>query len=426
MDSFKKVSVQTAWQIFGKGVTSLSTIIILGAVSRHFGPSGVGILTLALTYLAFFYLAADFGFNAHLLSKLIGRGVEVEWRKLLGLRIIWSAVLIILALLLLPLLPFQTNRSVFDLAVIFGAVAILGNALFTTSNALFQSKLRYDLSVIASLFNAIPTVILFLLLIYLNSSLPSLMIIHALGWLLTGCLTLFFIRRYLKNLTPVFNLPYVKQTFIEVWPISLTLVFNVVYFRIDSFILTAVKSFAEVGVYNLAYQVFQSALVLPTFIMNGYYPIMLENLNHNKELFLVNIRKALGLMLVISALGLILTWVLSPWVVEIVSGGKGFSGSSDSLRILGLGFPAYFLSAILMWMMVALKRYKILVLIYLVGLIFNAGANLIFIPQYSYIASSWITGASEYLILILQLIILAPVLFKWVLPARSPIRRPRW
>src|SRR5581483_6053732 len=104
MDSLKKVSQQTLWQLIGKAITSISTIFILAAVTRHYGEEGTGIFTLALTYLAFFYLAEDFGFNAYVLPELLGEDTEIEWRKLLGLRIVWAIFLVTLSIIILPFL----------------------------------------------------------------------------------------------------------------------------------------------------------------------------------------------------------------------------------------------------------------------------------------------------------------------------------
>ena len=91
------------------------------------------------------------------------------------------------------------------------------------------------------------------------------------------------------------------------------------------------------------------------------------------------------------------------WIINIITGG-GFTGAAESLRILSLGFPAYFVTALFIWVLVAKKRYKLMLGIYVIGAIFNLLANWLYIPQSSFYAASWITIASEYLILFLQLV----------------------
>src|SRR3989344_1069378 len=144
MQKLKIISQQTFWQILGKLVTATSTFIILGLVARSYGEEGTGVFTLALTYLAMFYLLADFGFNAHVLKKVTSNKIQVtsEWRKLLGTRIVWSLALAGIAVLTLPFWPFATND--FSKAVLLGGLGIVGSAVFVTCNLIFQSRLRYD------------------------------------------------------------------------------------------------------------------------------------------------------------------------------------------------------------------------------------------------------------------------------------------
>ncbi len=117
-------------------------------------------------------------------------------------------------------------------------------------------------------------------------------------------------------------------------------------------------------------------------------------------------------MLVISLGGTLLTLLLAPVIIHLITGGGRFSDSAASLRILSLSFPAYFISSVLMWSLVTLKKYKSMLLIYIAGLLANGVLNFIFIPRYSYIASSYITGVSEYLILALQAVILLRYAFR--------------
>ena len=95
MNLFSKILKQTGWQILGKAATSVSTFIILGVVARKYGPDGTGTFTLVLTYLGLFFMLSDFGFNAHVL-----KAEKIEFQKLLGTRIIWSAALMMLAILM--------------------------------------------------------------------------------------------------------------------------------------------------------------------------------------------------------------------------------------------------------------------------------------------------------------------------------------
>lgn len=396
MNHFSKIFKQTSWQILGKVITSVSTFVILGLVARNYGIEGTGVFTLVLTYLAIFYMLSDFGFNAHVLKK-----GEFEWQKLLGTRLVWAGILVVLAVVLLPFLPFATAQ--FSKAVWFGVLAILGSAIFTTCNLIFQNKLRYDLSVLASSAGTIFSLLFFLFLTISKYPVSFLLFAHLAGWIIIALAALLLIKKFIGHVLPIFDKRYTINLFKDSWPIAATLALNVVYFRADSFMIAYFKSVSDAGVYNLAYSVFQSALVLPTFIMNAYYPMMLKSLDKVKLMIL----GLLGLSLV----GTLFTIVFAPLIIQILTGG-GFWGSKESLQILSLGFPAYFLSSLLMWLLITKGKYKSMFLLYTWGMILNLILNFIFIPQYSFIAASWITVISEYVILLMQIFILRGIILK--------------
>lgn len=407
MDIIKKILHQTSWQMVAKIISSLSTIIILGLVARTYGTFGTGVYTLAIAYLSFFYIAVDFGINAHVLPDLIKENFGASFQKLLGLRILWAFILMILATLIILFWP-SVERN-FVQAVLIAIPAILGVGIFATATSLFQGKLKFEMSTIASSFGVLITLLLTLLVVSLKLGASDLLFAHALGLILCAVLSLVLIQSFTK-IIPLFDFSYIKKTVSQSWPISLTLLFNIIYFRADAFILTSLKSFAEVGIYNVAYQVFQSLLVIPAYIMNSFYPIMLKDFAEDKPKFMNNLQKMCLTMFSLSFAGMLLTLLFAPFVIDIITGGKSFAGSVSSLRMLSLGFPAFFVTSVLMWTLIVLKKYKTMLIIYLAGMIFNISLNFILIPEFSYIGASLVTVLSEYLILILQLVILIPAL----------------
>lgn len=402
----KKILTQSAFQLVGKAISSITTLLVLFIIARNYGKEGTGIYTLALTYLAFFYLAVDLGLNAYVLPKLTDK---TQASKLYSLRLIISLFLFIIANLLIRFMPF--NSPIFSQAVFFGSATIIFYGIVSSTNLIFQSKLRYDLSIAGGIINGLLNLLLVWYLVKSQVAVPYLLLGPLLGWAVGAIIASILVSFHQKLNFTLVNLEYVKSIFKNSWPISLTLILNVVYFRIDSFLISSIHGIASVGVYNLAYQFFQTALVVPTFIMNSFYPLMLKQFEESKVRFLKQF-KLVGLVLLgISIFGIILTFALSPFLINLTA-GKDFSDSIKILNLLSLGFPAYFISALLMWALVVLKKYRTMFLIYLVGLLVNFLLNLIFIPHYSYFASALITGFSEYLILILQLITLFKFLKK--------------
>lgn len=383
MDIVVKIFKQTAWQIIGKLVSSASSLIILGMVARIYQESGTGVFTLSLTYLAMFNLLSDFGFNAHIL-----RGAKIEWQKLLGTRIIWAIFLLIVAVGLLPFWPFAQPE--FIQAVIFGSLAMVGFAIFISCNLIFQKQHRYDLSMVASSVGTLVGLGFFIWLSSFDLPVTFMLFPYLVSWIVISMMALFLLSRLVKNVLPIFDLNYTISLFKDCWPIAVSLALNVVYFRADSFMISFYQGISQAGVYNVAYAVFQAVLVLPTFMMNAYYPLMLKS---KSEVRLVGIW-----LIMLAIFGTVLTVALAPKIINILT-GAGFEGASQSLQILSLSFPAFYLSSLMMWRLVTEGKYKLMLAIYTVGLVFNLTLNFIYIPKFSYLAASWITVVAEYLIL---------------------------
>jgi len=410
MQTLRQVFTQTSWQLIGKAITSLSTLILLGLISRNFGEDLTGVITLSLTYIGFFIIACDFGLNAHIMDKLSSADSSAVWRKLFGLRIILGLIFLSLGYLILLFWP-KADLVFLQLSFLGLTFALIQSVIFITTNAIFQLKGRYDLSIISTSLGTIVTLIAAYFLI--AGRFPFVYIIGAyiLGWILASIIPLFFVKKFLSTLYPIFDFKFIKETLKTSWPISATLFLNVVYFRIDSFLISYFRNFTEVGIYNLAYQIFQAALVLPTFIMNGFFPHMIEQFRENLEKFKLNVIKAASFLFALGFIGSITTYLLAPIIISLIAGENSFVESIEALRLLSWSFPFFFASSVFMWAFVVLKKYQVMLLIYIAGFITNLTLNFIFIPEFSYIAAAIVTLISELLILVLQVIILYFILF---------------
>ncbi len=400
VQTLKKIANQTSFQLIGKVISSIVTLFSLALITNNYGAEGTGLYTLILTYLSFFYLAADMGFNAYALPLL--KEGNVLFSKILGFRIFLGIILTFIAVIGAVFVPDRTGG--FFTGVLFGAISILGSATFVTSNLLFQKYLRYDLSVLTASITTILSGLLIWIMVANKFSISTLLVNTSICWLICALISLVFARRFAAIEASV-DFTFIKNSFAKIWPISATLLLNVFYFRIDSFLINYFHSLSAVGIYNFAYQFFQTALVLPTFIMNALYPILLENEKKSAVQNKILIYKAFVIMICIGVAGTIVTWVVSPVLISQIAFKGGFQDSIYTLQVLGLSFPAFFGSAVLMWSLVTLNLNQKMFLVYLIGLVFNIIFNLIFIPAYSVIAAAWVTVGSEYMILIMQLFI---------------------
>lgn len=401
MSTKQIVAVNTASQLLGKVIGAGTSFAVAFFLARSLGADGFGDFTKITTYIAPFYLIADFGLNALMLQK---KDTSAWWSRLLGLRIIGSALLVFLAVSVLAFLPQGSTQGYTNLVrfgIIVFAPSILFQAVITTANALFQKNLRYDLASAAIALGSVVTVlILFMFRMTVVMSVVAVLV----GTAVTSGASLFFVKRFSQVIHPAFSRESLTQLLLPSLPLGMTLFFNLIYFRADSFILTLTRSTSDVGIYGLAYKVFEIALVMPTFVMNSVYPLFLEKTNDE---FLSIFKKVLVFMVLSSVFMILILWAAAPLLSRVRS---DFAASIIPLRVLSLGLPFFFVSSLAMWTLITLKKQTVLMMVYGVSMAMNILLNIQLVPMYGYMAAAWITVASEGVVLVLSSLYLRTVL----------------
>ena len=402
---FKKIIYNTGSQVIGKIVSAASTLIITLLIGRSLGPAGFGEFTKIFVFIGYFYTFADFGFNSIYVKEKSANGL---FRILIGLRIILSIILSLSAIVISFLLPFNPQNSIgfspqVKVGILIASLTIVTYALTTTANALFQKRLRYDLSAISTVFGSTAMIVASLFLYLTTRSLLPYIFVYILGGITyTAASFTIIAKKFKQSLSPVLDYEQFKSLIFSSWPIGIALILNLVYFRIDVLILANYKESAEVGLYGLGYQFFQTALAVPIFFANALFPILanqykknINEFNKTYKFWLVN--------LIIVSLGLSAFLVIISYLIPIVYDSR-YIGAGIALRILSLGMPFFFISALLWHLLIIYNKQKLLIYIYATGAVFNLVANLYFIPIYGFIAASTITVISEVLVTLLLIL----------------------
>lgn len=415
MSSIKwKVLWNTSAQVIGRLVGAGTTFILAVIIARTFGVQGFGDFTKITTYVAIFYLLADFGMNAVFLQKTHpsasfpreGSGqagqADSSWGELLGVRVIGSVALMIGALVILVFLPQgvgQGYTAAVRLGIILFLPSILFQAVITTANAQFQRTLRYDVATAAIIVGSLVAIMAMWIVVVsplVNVGVIGVIGVIGAGSLVTAAAALLFVKKLGSSLRLSITRTSLVFYFTRSLPLGMMLIFNLIYFRADHLILTLSRSTAEVGIYGLAYKVFEFPLAIPTFIMNSVYPLFLATQNHElKKKF----RTMFLFMIPASCFMILILWMAAP-LLSLVR--PEFGSSVGAVRVLSLGLPFFFLTNLTMWTLIALKRQKILAIIYGASMVVNVLLNGWLVPTYGYMAAAWITVFSEGLVMVMS------------------------
>jgi len=396
---FSNTLAQLVAKFFGAGLTLITTYFTI----RLAGLPLYGDLTKILVMVAVGFTAIDFGLNAEgIRSAQSESDMQKSSANIFIARLFLSLVVVLVLNLLVSFLPGGYSSEVKSIFWL-GSLAIIFQGIYASGNAWFQYKLSYWRSTISVITGSLFGTILTLYFLKYSPTLPNLILANTVGYLVMATCSLLLLipqfrslpacagrrdsRRVIGTLRPVFAL--LQNSLI----LGLILIFSVIASKIDTIILGIFRLSSEVGEYGFAYRIFDVILVLPVFVMNAIYPLSLREKAQKGSTTIID--KTAKYMAIIGIFTSIVLWFAAPYV-NLVK--PGLVITTNVLRLLSISLPLFYVTAPLMWSLIAKKRDKIVLGIYVVAALVNASLNLIFIPSYGALAAAINTGVTELFI----------------------------
>ena len=409
-----KIGTNTAAQLASKFVTTASTLIVTLLVTRSLSQSSWGIFVTITSYVALFYVIADFGLNGVVTRQLVTHKEKTQeyFSNLLTLRIVLSAAAIFIAL---ATLTFTQHSNFVKFGIIIALVSILTSSIFNSAVCIFQTKLRYDQAAIADISGALVTLVLAYLFIISHFSIIFVVVSYVVGSVVRSFISLTLSGFSLKFFGGGFNVPLWRRLILTALPLGFTLIFSQFVANADKQIVYLANYDPKLHLggelsatfYGLAYRIFEFGIILPAFFVNSVYPLFVRDKDKDLNLMKENLIKYSKILVVISIFATLFVFIFSSQIVNLFG---DYQPATGALKILSLSYPFFYITPLLMWAVVVLNKEKLLPFVYGFAALFNLAANLYFVPRFGFSAAAVITLLTEFIILVWILIILAPSL----------------
>jgi O-antigen/teichoic acid export membrane protein len=188
-----------------------------------------------------------------------------------------------------------------------------------------------------------------------------------------------------------------RSLLVTALPIGAALAVSEVFFRLDTLLVSAFRSYHEVGLYSLSYRIVELIAILPAIVMTSVFPLLSRYVHESRERAARTIDAAGDLFVAvgvpIAAGGLI----VAPELVRAI-GGDEFAGAADALRILLFAVALAFVSGLFGHSLIAGGRQGSALRLGLVALGFNLVLNLVAIPAWGIEGAAAVAVASEVLL----------------------------
>ncbi len=180
----------------------------------------------------------------------------------------------------------------------------------------------------------------------------------------------------------------------EAYPLALTSVFVIIYYKIDSVMLSYMQNDIQVGLYTAAYNLAFLFLFLATSLHQAILPVFSKLYINSRDL-LHRIYELSVKYLIIAGLPISVGMILLASRIVLLVFGERYLECASALQILMGAFLLMFVNGLMGNTMIATGNQKDLARIVGMGTLINVGLNLIIIPYYGFLGAAATTVVTE-------------------------------
>ncbi len=211
-----------------------------------------------------------------------------------------------------------------------------------------------------------------------------------------------------------FHVAHARALLVSGLPFLVYGVLGVIYYRIDTVLLSQMTSTAVVGWYGAAYRLFDTLCFIPNiFTVVILYPVFARYSVTSPTGLRVAAEKTMNYLLFLAipiATGLICG---APAIIGFLYHNADFAGSVPTLQALAPGLIFLYANSVVTTVLMSTHRERKVTLMAGVALVFNLTMNLLLIPHIQQIGAAITTSATELLLLCLGVIFAPREIVPW-------------
>lgn len=391
----RKIAYNVIFNVITKILSTILALVGIGFITRYLGTNGFGDYSTVLAFFAFFGAIADLGLYT-ITAREISRP-DADEKKILGnafaLRMISSATVFLLTPILVFFLPYSHDVK---LGILIAAASFVFSSTYMVLNGVFQKNLAMDKVAGAEVLGKLIQIIVIILAVKNNLGFTTIVLSILASMIFNFTVVLLLVGKYIP-LKLQFDFAYWKKFLKEAIPLGISAIVVFAYFKMDTILLSILKTNTEVGIYNAAYKVIENISFFPAMIMGLVFPMFSRHIFSDKKQFVYLANETFKVFLILVVPLVIGALFLSEGIIHLI-GGDAFSEAANTLRILIFALAFIFFGGFFNNILIAANHQRKLLWAFAACAIFNIVANLIFIPIFSYTASAVISASTELLV----------------------------
>ncbi|MBI2484407.1 flippase [Candidatus Uhrbacteria bacterium] len=397
MSLSQRIAANTILQITAKVLSTVLAAVTLGILTRYLHQEGFGAFTIATTFPQIFGIVADLGFSL-IGIQLISEARENHARNyhaIITLRLITAVIFLIIAPIASLLFPYPLEVKI-GIAII--SISVLLSSLIQIFTIQFQVNLAMLMPMIADIVSKVFLIAGIGIAISVQASFVAILWLFVLNNSIQFAIVVIGSIRY-ERIALIWDPPLFRSIIARSWPIGLSIVFNLIYLKLDTIILSLYHSQSDVGIYGGAYRVFEVLISLPSMFMGIVLASFARSWsNGDSASFKRYFQKSFDFMIMATLPLIAGTFFMArPLMVAVL--GEPFERSGDVLLILILGTGCVFFGSFIGHLINVIHQQRRMLFGYLIGAGIGIVGYVILIPPFTYWGAAWATVVTECVVL---------------------------
>jgi O-antigen/teichoic acid export membrane protein len=389
----QKVAFNTTVLLASRVVVAASGLAGVAVSTRYLGPAEFGQLTVAIVFVSVFGFFTDAGLYT-VAARELAKHPEDERRLLanvFSMGLVLTAATVVVALLVMAVVYGGSGDDLVRTGVVILVVQMLASPLGGAASAYLIAHQRAGPMAFAATFSSLVFIGGLFAVIELDLGFAGLAACFAASGVISLLLPFAVVRgvrlRWARD-------PAVWRQMLR-WaiPQAGVLVLSVIYFRLDTFLLSFLSSDAEVGLYGVAYRVLEVLIVVPVYLMTTLFPEVARQRPHAARLN--EIVQGAFSSVVLAGVPLVIIFAAFAEEIVAVAGGPRYADASPVLRVLVVAVAILFVNTVFFQSLVALNRQRNLFMLLLAVLVGNVALNLVLIPPLGAMGAALALVATE-------------------------------
>jgi len=373
----KGVAKNTSIMFFQQVVTWGSTFVLMLIMPRYLGPVEFGWLFLAISITQIFRVIVEYGGN-YLVAKNVARSPERSGQILvdaLGFRTALSIVSVILIVVFTFLAGYSATLR---LIIFIYAIGLLWQGAITALYATYQGREMMQYTSIGAIAERVFNSIAVITAILLGANVIVLAVLFVIGGFLQFITLAGFRKKIIASL-PRIDWAETTTQIKDGLPYFLFGVFSMVYYRIDSVMLSKMAPAAAVGWYGGAFRFFETMHFFPFIFSTAIYPVLSRLWTEEAHTHTRAIQKSVEFMVLVGipiTIGLV---GFSGDIIQIFYGLAQYGPAVPVLQILSAGLIVMYIDIVLGTTLLSSDRQKQQSILALCAIPVKLGLNLVLI-----------------------------------------------